>query len=108
MLKGSFSNGDLLKMLIFIFIVTAGITAFEVFNHLYAEYSAASEAKKELILSEYKGKDGWVLIFKLAVLASPILFLLKPVKSMKFLVALVAASYVLMPYHQKIIDYVTK
>ncbi len=106
--KKSLLNGELLQLLIYLFIISAGITAYAFFKDLYGTYSAADAAGKELFLSKYKGKDGLILIAKLVVTASPILFLLKPVKSLKILVAIVAACYVLIPYHQDIIDYVSK
>lgn len=108
LLSKSFSNGQLLQLLIFVFIISAGITAYAIFKDLYAEYSNASASMKETILARYKGKDGWILIAKLAVIASPILFLLKPAKSLRVVVAIVATSYVLIPYHQKVIEYFTK
>ena len=108
LVKKSLSNSGLLQLLIYIFIITAGIAAVVMFKYLYTEYSGADAATKELILSRYTGKDGWILILKLVVSASPILFLIKPIKSLKILVALVAACYVLIPYHQTIVEYVTK
>lgn len=104
----SWSNPKLLQVLIYIFMITAGITAFAVFKDLYAMYSMEDSVMKDLMLSNYKGRNGWILIFKLIIIASPVLFLLKPVKTLKILVALVALCYVLLPYCKKIFDMIAK
>lgn len=108
LLKKNYANAELLGILIFIFIMSAGLTAFAFFRDLYAEYSTADAATKERILSQYKGKDGLALIVNLVVTASPLLFLLKQIKSMKIIVVIVSACYISTTYHQQIIDFVVK
>jgi len=108
MLKKSLANESLLQLLTYLFIVSAGLTAFVVFKDIYSEYSSASAATQDAILSRYTGSNALFLIFNLVIMASPILFLWKPIKSFKILVAIVALAYVTMPYHRAILEFVTK
>ena len=104
----SLSNPELLQKLTLVFIITAGMSAFAFFKGFYAEYAAADAGTKEAIEQQFKGKNGLMFIIKMAVIASPVLFLWKQIKSFKVLVAIVAACYVSIPYHERIIIYLSK
>ncbi len=107
LVRKSLAQPELLRFLVLVFILTAGITAVAVCYDFINEYRDASEAEKESVLSRFNGVDGIVFTSQLVVICFPVLLLIRKLRFVTVMLTLISICYVLIPYYSSLVYFLT-
>lgn len=107
LVRKSLVQPELLRFLVFIFMVTAGVTAVAVCYELIIEYVGASDSEKDSVLARFEGMAGVIFTSQLVVICSPFWLLIRRLRYVTVILAVISICYVLMPYYTSLVHFAT-